>query len=238
MLEFLWKIGNRSDAYTTEAHRKKLQLFQWLQSEHPGFANFVNGFVDRDHKKVRKVVNSVLFRRIPPGAWGSPQGSWAQEAIKSAIQILAHTVRSSERWIGHPSIPLRVFGLAKYLDEPLRQLTKPQAAAMPRSNNDSPTFDTQASSSWAEDFQPTRCEEFVPRFKEQSLKFAHWFDFTFADYSMELRQKAIRAGQEATCHTLFKALDQYCGLPSPGQDQQPVELVYALETCDIRYRKE
>ena len=128
MLEFIWKICNRSDAYTTEAYQKKLQLFQGLQSEHPGFGNFVNGFVDRDHKKVRMVANSVLLRRIPPRVWGSPQGSWAREAIKSAIQMLqAHTVRSSERWIGHPSICLRVFGPAKYLDEPPRQLTKPQA---------------------------------------------------------------------------------------------------------------
>ena len=61
VLEFIWKIGNRSDAYTTKAYRKKLQLFQGLQSEHPGFGDFVDGFVDGDHEKVRKVVNSVLF---------------------------------------------------------------------------------------------------------------------------------------------------------------------------------
>ena len=132
MLEFTWKIGNRSDAYTTEAYRKKLQLFQGLQSEHPGFGDFVDGFVDGDHEKVRKVANSVLFQRIPPRARGSPQGSWAQEAIKSAIQMLgAHTVHSSERWIVYPSIPPRVFRSAEYLDEPPRQLTKPQAATIP-----------------------------------------------------------------------------------------------------------
>ena len=184
VLEFIWKIGNRSDAYTTEAYQKKLQLF-------------VNGFMDGDHKKVRKVVNSVLFQRILPKARGSPQGSWAWEAIKLAIQMLeAHTVCSNERWIDHPSIPLRVFGPVEYLDEPLRQLTKPQAAMMPRLNVNNPSFNTQVSSSWAEDFQPTRWEESIPRPKEQSLgqKFAYWFDFTFADHCMELRQKAIRAG--------------------------------------------
>ena len=132
MLEFIWKIGNRSDAYTTEAYRKKLQLFQGLQSEHLGFSDFVDGFMDRDHWKVRKVANSVLFQRIPPGARGSPQGSQAREAVKSAIQTLeAHMVCSSERWIGHPNIPLRVFRPTEYLDEPLRQLTKPQATTMP-----------------------------------------------------------------------------------------------------------
>ena len=61
MLEFLWKIGNRSNAYTTEAYQKKLQLFQGLQSKHLGFGNFVDGFMDGDHEKMRKVGNSVLF---------------------------------------------------------------------------------------------------------------------------------------------------------------------------------
>ena len=32
VLEFLWKIGNHSDAYTHEAYQKKLQLFQGLHS--------------------------------------------------------------------------------------------------------------------------------------------------------------------------------------------------------------
>ena len=156
VLEFLWKIHHRSDSYTTEAYQKKLQLFQGLQSQHPGFGDFVDGFVDGDHEKVRVVVNSVLFQRILPGARGSPQGLQAREAIKLAIQTLeAHRVRSNERWIGHPSIPPRVFGPAKYLDEPPKQLTKPQATTMPRSDDDSPTFNTQPSPSQAEDFQPT-----------------------------------------------------------------------------------
>ena len=111
---------------------------------------------------------------------------------------------------------------------------------MPRSNDNSPNFYTQQSSSQAEDFQPTQQEESIPRSKEQSLgqKFTHWFDFTFADYSKKLRQKAIRAGQEATRHTLFKAPAQCCGLPGPSQDQQPAELVYAPKNQDIQYRNE
>ena len=49
-----------------------------------------------------------------------------------------------------------------------------------------------------EDFQATWHEEFFPKFKEQSLgqRFAHWFDFTFADYNTELRQKAIRLARK------------------------------------------
>ena len=68
--------------------------------------------------------------------------------------------------------------------------------------------------------------------------YKHWFDFTFANHSMEVRQKAIKAGQEATCCTLFKAPAQCCGLPGPDQDQQPADLVYAPETWDIWYKKE
>ena len=77
-------------------------------------------------------------------------------------------------------------------------------------------------------------------FKEQSLgqKFTHWFDFTFADYNMELRQKAIRAGQKATCHTLFKAPAQLSGFPSTSQSQQSTRMVCNPETWDIRYKKE
>ena len=33
VLEFIWKIGNRSEAYTTEAYRRKLEMFWGLQSE-------------------------------------------------------------------------------------------------------------------------------------------------------------------------------------------------------------
>ena len=61
VLEFLWKIGNHSDAYTTEAYQKKLQLYKGLQSQQSGFNDFVQGFMDQDHERVRMVANSVLF---------------------------------------------------------------------------------------------------------------------------------------------------------------------------------
>ena len=75
MLEFLWKIGNCSDAYTTEAYWKKLQLYRGLQSQQSSFNDFVQGFIDQDYEKVRTVANSVLFQRVLPGAWGSPQST-------------------------------------------------------------------------------------------------------------------------------------------------------------------
>ena len=78
ILEFLWKIGNCSDANTTEAYWRTLQLYKGLQSQQSGFNDFVQGFMDQDHERVRMVVNSVLFQRILPRAQGSPQSMWAQ----------------------------------------------------------------------------------------------------------------------------------------------------------------
>ena len=93
VLEFLWKIGNHSDAYTTEAYWKKLQLYRGFQSQQSGFNYFVQGFLDQDYEKVRMVTNSVLFQRVLPGAGGSPQSTRTHGAVASAIQMLqAHTV--------------------------------------------------------------------------------------------------------------------------------------------------
>ena len=48
-----------------------------------------------------------------------------QESIKRMIHILEHgTPMSKERWIGHPSIPLRVFSPSQYLMTPPIQMTK------------------------------------------------------------------------------------------------------------------
>ena len=82
------------------------------------------------------------------------------------------------------------------------------------------------------DFQPTRQEVSLYGPREQSLgqKFTQWFDFTFVNYSPEVRQNDIKAGQEATCHTLFKMPAQRGGLPGPDPGQQPADLVYSQET--------
>ena len=46
ILEFIWKIGNCLDLYTTETYRKKLQLFGGLQSQQSSFDDFVQAFLD------------------------------------------------------------------------------------------------------------------------------------------------------------------------------------------------
>ena len=61
VLEFIWKIAHRSEAYTTEVHRRKLEMFQGLEDDRPAFSNVINGFMDGDHSKVLKVANSILF---------------------------------------------------------------------------------------------------------------------------------------------------------------------------------
>ena len=146
---------------------------------------------------------------------------------------------SNERWVGHPSIPPRVFGPSEYLDEPPKQLTKLQPAVTPRFDTSSLGFDEQPSSSRT-NFQPTRpgLSFYGPQEQGLGQSFAQWFDTTFIDYSPEVRQRAIQASREATCRTLFKMPVQCVGLPGPDPGQPPANLVYSPETQDIRYRKE
>ena len=66
-----------------------------------------------------------------PGAMGIPS-SKTRECIKKMITILEHgTPMSKERWIGHPSILLRVFGPSQYLVTLLIQMTKPKLTSKP-----------------------------------------------------------------------------------------------------------
>ena len=96
-------------------------MFQGLEDDRPVFRDIVDGFLDEDHDKVLRIANSVLFQKIPPRGWGSPQSPRAREAVQTAIETLwAHTVPSNERWIGHLSIPPRV--------DRLNTLMSPEAA--------------------------------------------------------------------------------------------------------------
>ena len=121
------------------------------------------------------------------------------------IKVLQeHSVCSDER-----CIPPRVFGPTEYLDDPPKQLTKPQTTVRPLHDDNRSAFDAQPSHSRMGSFQGTRSpqEKYFPKFKEQSSgqKFSIWFDCTFVDWSAELRQKAIKASQEAATCVLFQA---------------------------------
>ena len=117
---------------------------------------------------------------------------------------------------------------------------KPLTTVRPQPDDDKPTFNTQPSSLQTGNFQATQSDEFFSKFKRQSLgqRFAHWFNFTSADYNTELRQKAVKASQEATSCTLFKAPAQLSGFPNTSQSQQSTRMVYHLETWDIWYKAE
>ena len=59
-------------------------------------------------------------------------GPKTKDCIKRMIAILEHgTQASKDRWTGHPSIPLRVFGPSQYLMMPPTQLTKPKPKSKP-----------------------------------------------------------------------------------------------------------
>ena len=165
--------------------------------------------------------------------------------------LQVHTVRSNERWRGHPSIPPRVFGLAEYLDDLPKHLTKPQTTIRPLlNNNNGSTPDAQQSSSQTGSFEATRshCERSFPKLKEQSSgqKFAVWFDSTFADWSAKLKQRAIQASLEAATRILFKALrgsEKSVSRPEHLQPEaahgcQPTRMGYKPETQDICYLRE
>ena len=94
VLEFISKIAHRSEAYTTEAYRRKLDMFQGLEDDQPAFSDIIDGFLDEDHDKVLRIANSMLFRKIPPGAQGLPR------------------VHGPGKLLGWPSKP---YGLTQYV---------------------------------------------------------------------------------------------------------------------------
>ena len=61
VLEFIWKIDEWSELYTTETYRQKLRIFGGLQSKESTFDNFIWAFVDQNFKEALCIANSVLF---------------------------------------------------------------------------------------------------------------------------------------------------------------------------------
>ena len=63
ILEFIWKIADRSIRYTTDAYQRKLQLFEVPQAQQSSFDDFVWAFLDQNFQQVWSVANSVLFQQ-------------------------------------------------------------------------------------------------------------------------------------------------------------------------------
>ena len=102
-----------------------------LRTQTPAFDEFIQAFRDGRHKDCLSAAQDVLFHRMLPGAMGTPPPE-IQAYIKRMIIILEHGMHElKDRWIGHPSIPLRVFGPRQYLMTPPIQVTKPKVTLRP-----------------------------------------------------------------------------------------------------------
>ena len=122
----------------------------------------------------------------------------------------AHTVRSVERWVGHPSIPRRVFGPPKYIVDLPKQSLKFQVTARPPhivGSGSNPAG--QQPPSQMGSFEATRSQHGGRdlKSKEQGIdvKFIAWFNTTFAVLNPQLKQNATLASQEATTAVLMEA---------------------------------
>ena len=121
VLKFISKISCRSNLYTTAVFCGRLG---WIQSVTTAFDEFIWAFRDRRHQDCLSVVQDVSFQRLLPGATGVPLPKM-RDRIKRIIAILEHgTPALKDRWLGHLSIPPRVFGPSQYLMIPPTQLTK------------------------------------------------------------------------------------------------------------------
>ena len=67
VLEFIWRIADHSIHYTMDAYRRKLLLFQVPQAQQSSFDDFIWVLLDQNFEQVRRITNSVLFRRALPG---------------------------------------------------------------------------------------------------------------------------------------------------------------------------
>ena len=93
----------------------------------------------------------MLFQRMLPGAMGVPPPR-TQECIRRMIPILEHgTSMSKERWIGHPSIPPRVFGPSQYLVTLPVWMIKPKLTSKPLPANSTSKLVPPETQSDAED---------------------------------------------------------------------------------------
>ena len=127
VLQFISKIQGQSDLYTTLVYRDRIGK---IRSQTSAFDELIWVFRDRRHKDCLSVAQDVLFQKMLPGAMGTPPPK-TQEYIKMIASLEHGTPELKERWIGHPSILLWVFGPSQYLMTPAIQMTKPKLTLKP-----------------------------------------------------------------------------------------------------------
>ena len=145
----------------------------------------------------------MLFRRMLPGAMGVPPPR-TRECIKRMILILEHgTPMSKDRWIGHPSIPPRVFRPSQYLMIPPVWMTKPKLMSKPLPANSTSKLVLPETQSDAEEHQ---CIQLTAGGDARRVtgadtapinNFVQWFQVISANMNAEVQKRALAASRKA-----------------------------------------
>ena len=150
-----------------------------------------------------------LFGHLLPGATGTPPLK-TRDHIKRMITIMERdTPMSKDRWIGHPSIPLRMFSLKQYLVTPPVQRTKPRMTSRPllASTLTSKLVLKESQS----DFKDHRKVKLTCGGDAKGLVkaeagvisyFIHWFQTISANLDTEVQKRALSASREAASSVL------------------------------------
>ena len=148
-----------------------------------------------------------------------------RDHIKRMIAILKHGMPASkDRWPGHPSIPLRVFGPSPYLMMPSTQLTKlkPKLKLMvtstPLPADAALKLTPPETQSDAKEWQ---CRQVIARGDVRRVEgtsttpinnFVHWFKAILANMNPEAQQRALAASRKAASLVFADAGDDEMSL--------------------------
>ena len=206
VLEFIWKIGERSVYYTTVHYRQKLKVYGSLQSKESSFDDFIWAFLDRDYKETMCVANNVLYHHAMLGDRGRPEDEHIRKKIQLMIKILnKDTCPDIHCWEGHPCIPKRVFGPKEDLVNPPWQLSKPRVTSrpLPAASGGMALMSHRPQSEFGS-FKVTRTPRYgrslEPKVQEDTARkqFIAWFDTACANLDSRVKHRALLASKDAS----------------------------------------